>query len=106
CNVKRPDDDWAPVTLAANATLGFNASQIPEMVNVGVPASAGVGLGFAPFLRGSSNATNLSPYLTEYMDEDPIRRKCIGRGNNANAPLPFEQVCAADGTLGVVLPIS
>ena len=40
CNNKRPDDDWQPTTLAANATFGFNSSQIPEMSNVGVPASA------------------------------------------------------------------
>jgi len=44
--------------------------------------------------------------LNEYSDQDPIRRKCVGRGNNAAAALPMEQVCAADGTLGVVLPIT
>ena len=106
CNNKRPEDKWAPVTLAANATLGFNASQIPEMTQVGVPSGAGTGLGFATQLKGSSNAKNLAPYLNEYSDQDPIRRKCVGRGGNANAALPFEQVCSADGTLGVVLPIT
>ncbi|HYQ03169.1 MAG TPA: hypothetical protein VER96_31060 [Polyangiaceae bacterium] len=106
CNNKRPDDDWQPVSLDANGTLGLNASQIPEMSNVGVPASAGTGLGFTTQLKGSTNAKNLSPYLNEYTDQDPIRRKCVGRGNNANANLPFEQVCSADGNLGVVLPIA
>ena len=106
CNNKRPDDDWAPVTMPANATLGFNASQIPELTNVGVPTGAGTGLGFSTQLRGSANAKNMSPYVTEYMDQDPIRRRCVGRGGNANAALPFEQVCSADGTLGVVLPIA
>jgi ABC-type phosphate transport system substrate-binding protein len=106
CNNKRPEDKWAPVTLAANSTLGFNASQIPEMTNVGVPTGAGTGLGFSTQLKGSANAKNMAPYLTEYTDQDPIRRKCVGRGNNANAALPFEQVCSADGTLGVVLPIT
>jgi hypothetical protein len=106
CNNKRPEDKWAPVTMAANSTLGFNSSQIPEMTLVGVPPGAGTGLGYAPQLVGSSNPVNLTPYVNEYMDQDPIRRKCVGRGNNANASLPFEQVCGADGTLGVVLPIS
>ncbi|MES1175758.1 MAG: hypothetical protein ABUL62_15660 [Myxococcales bacterium] len=106
CNNKRPEDKWAPVTLPANTTLGFNASQIPEMTNVGVPAGAGTGLGFSTQLAGSANAKNLAPYLNEYTDQDPIRRKCVGRGNNANAALPMEQVCSADGTLGVVLPIT
>ena len=105
CNNKRPDDDWQPTTLAANGTLGLNVSQIPEMSNVGVPTAAGTGLGFTTQAPGSANAKNLSPYLTEYMDEDPIRRKCVGRGNNANANLPMEQVCGADGSLGLVLPI-
>ncbi|HEX2671337.1 MAG TPA: hypothetical protein VHM25_10725, partial [Polyangiaceae bacterium] len=31
CNNKRPEDKWAPVTMPANGTLGFNSSQIPEM---------------------------------------------------------------------------
>ncbi len=106
CNNKRPEDKWAPVTLPANFTLGFNSSQIPEMTNVGVPAGAGTGLGWAPQLIGSANAGNLSPYVNEYMDQDPIRRKCVGRGANAVAPLPMEQVCGADGTLGIVLPIT
>lgn len=106
CNNKRPDDDWQPVTLAANAVLGFNASQIPQMTNIGVPSGAGSGLGLSSLLAGSGNAKNLSPYLNEYSDQDPIRRKCVGRGNNASAELPMEQVCAADGTLGVVLPIT
>ena len=103
CNNKRPEDKWGPVTMPTNATLGFSASQIPEMTFVGVPPGAGAGLGYAPQLVGSANAANLTPYVNEYMDQDPIRRKCVGRGGNVNAALPFEQVCSADGTLGVVL---
>lgn len=106
CNNKRPEDKWAPVTLPAYTTLGYSASQIPEMTNVGVPVGAGTGLGWAPQLHGSANPANMMPYVNEYMDQDPIRRKCVGRGSNANAALPFEQVCSADGTLGVVLPIA
>jgi ABC-type phosphate transport system substrate-binding protein len=106
CNNKRPEDKWAPVTMPANATFGYNASQIPEMTNVGVPTGAGTGLGFSTQLKGSANAKNMAPYVTEYMDQDPIRRKCVGRGSNAAANLPFEQVCGADGTLGLVLPIT
>ena len=105
CNNKRPEDKWQPTNLAANATLGFNSSFIPEMTNVGVPASAGTGLGFATQAKGSTNAQNMGPYLNEYADQDPIRRRCVGRGTNANAALPMEQVCGADGSLGVVLPI-
>ena len=106
CNNKRPEDKWQPNTLPANPTLGFFASQIPEMTNVGVPTGAGTGLGYATQARGSANAKNMAPYLNEYSDQDPIRRKCVGRGSNANAALPMEQVCSADGNLGVVLPIS
>ncbi|HYQ03170.1 MAG TPA: hypothetical protein VER96_31065 [Polyangiaceae bacterium] len=106
CNNKRPDDDWQPLTLEANATLGLHASQIPEMSNVGIPTSVATGLGYTTLLKGSTNAKNVAPYLNEYTDQDPIRRKCVGRGNNANANLPMEQVCSADGTLGVVLPIA
>jgi ABC-type phosphate transport system substrate-binding protein len=106
CNNKRPDDDWAPTTLPANALLGLNSAQIPEMTNVGVPSGAGTGLGFSTMEAGSSNPKFLQPYFNEYSDQDPIRRKCVGRGNNAAANLPMEQVCGPDGTLGVVLAIS
>ena len=105
CNNKRPDDDWPPVTLPANPTLGYHASQIPEMINVGVPTSAGSGLGYTTQALRTTNAKNLSPFLNEYTDQDPIRRKCVGRGSNAEANLPMEQVCGADGSLGVVIPI-
>jgi hypothetical protein len=107
CNNKRPDDDWAPNTLPANSVLGLNSSQIPEMSYVGpLPASAGPGLGFTSLEPGSLNPAFVGPYYNEYSDQDPIRRKCVGRGNNSAAPLPMEQVCGADGTLGLVLPIS
>ncbi len=106
CNNKRPEDKWQPVTMPANAVQGFNASQIPEMSNVGVPSGAGTGLGFTTQEAGQVNPRFLSPYFNEFTDQDPIRRKCVGRGLNANANLPMEQVCSADGNLGVVLPIS
>jgi len=105
CNNKRPEDKWTPTNLPANATLGFNQSFIPEMTNIAVPSGAGTGLGYSTHAKGSTNAQNSGPYLTEYSDQDPIRRKCVGRGSNAAANLPMEQVCGADGFLGVVLPI-
>lgn len=37
---------------------------------------------------------------SDFLDNDPIRVKCDGRGNNAG-----EQVCSSDGTLGLVLPM-
>jgi hypothetical protein len=106
CNVKRPEDKWQPNTMPANTTRGFFASQIPEMINVGVPGGAGTGLGYAPHLKNSTFAKSMGPYFNEYSDQDPIRRQCVGRGSNATPDLPMEQVCGADGTLGVVLPIS
>jgi len=41
----------------------------------------------------------------EFQDQDPVRRRCVGN-NTTSAVLPNEQVCAADGKLGVVLPIN
>ena len=112
CNNKRPEDKWDPTTLAANATFGFNQSQIPEVANVGLPLGPGGAVVF-PSGRGLSlieaagpKPAYVQPYFNEYTDQDPIRRKCVGRGSNANAQLPAEQVCSADGKLGVVLPIS
>lgn len=109
CNVYRPDSDHPPTGLAANAALGFNASTIPEMTTITLPAGI-VGTGRAPHFPGSTNPRNLSPYLPEYHDQDPVRRTCVGAiGNQVtanNTNLPFEQVCSADGKLGVVLPIN
>jgi ABC-type phosphate transport system substrate-binding protein len=106
CNNKRPEDKWNPTTLPTNTVQGFNVSQIPEVSNVGVPAAAGTGLGYTLLENGGTRPSYVMPYFNEYSDEDPIRRKCVGRGSNANAALPMEQVCSADGMLGVVLPIS
>jgi len=104
CNVKRPEDKWPPVTLPAGG--GESSSQIPEMRQVGVPSGAGTGLGYAPYnFSALGSPRELSPFFAENMDQDPIRRKCVGRGNNAAVALPMEQVCGADGALGVVLPI-
>lgn len=101
CNVRRPEDDYPPVTKGG--------SQIPPMYQVGVPTGAGTGLGLVPYNPAlGSSARFLSPYMPEQMDQDPIRRKCFGpRVSIADSPnLPREQVCSADGALGLVLPIS
>lgn len=109
CNVYRPEDDYQPTGLPANPALGFNASRLPEMTSIALPAGI-VGTGLAPHYPASANPRNLSPYLPEFMDQDPVRRQCVGSIGNqvtANATnLPFEQVCSADGRLGVVLPIN
>jgi hypothetical protein len=46
---------------------------------------------------------------TSYQDNDPIRRRCIGSGNNLvgtpTNPRSSEEVCNRDGTLGLVLPV-
>jgi hypothetical protein len=52
-----------------------------------------------------------APYFPEFQDQDPVRRTCAGTNNSSvvagspPADLPAEQVCGADGTLGLVLPI-
>jgi hypothetical protein len=100
CNVRRPEDDYAPVTKGT--------SQIPPMYNVGVPASAGTGLGLVPYDASlGDNARFLAPYMPETMDQDPIRRKCFGpKVTTTDSPTaPREEVCSADGQLGLVLPI-
>lgn len=101
CNVRRPEDDYAPVAVGS--------SQIPPMYNIGpLPAAAGPGLGLVPFdPSGGAAARSLSPYMPEMMDQDPIRRKCFGpKVTTAASPnAPREEVCSADGQLGVVLTI-
>jgi ABC-type phosphate transport system substrate-binding protein len=101
CNVRRPEDDYQPVAKGG--------SQIPPMYSVGVPAAAGTGLGLVPYDAAlGDNARFLSPYLPEQMDQDPIRRRCFGPkvtiGDSPSAPR--EEVCSADGNLGLVLPIN
>jgi ABC-type phosphate transport system substrate-binding protein len=101
CNIRRPDDDHPPVSRSG--------SVIPPMYNVGVPAAAGTGLGLVPYdpVLGD-NPRFMAPYHVEMQDQDPIRRRCIGRPVPiASAPnLPLEQVCSVDGNLGLVLPIN
>jgi ABC-type phosphate transport system substrate-binding protein len=101
CNVRRPDDDYAPVSKGG--------SPIPPMYNVGLPASAGTGLGLVPYDPAlGDNARFLAPYMIEQMDQDPIRRKCFGSKVPVSASPngPREEVCSADGQLGLVLPIN
>mgnify|MGYP001550252104 CR=1 FL=1 len=101
CNVRRPEDDYAPVSKSG--------SQIPPMYNVGTPAAAGPGLGLVPYDAAiGDNARFLSPYMPEQMDQDPIRRRCFGpKVTIADSPsAPREEVCSADGALGLVLPIN
>ena len=100
CNVHRPEDDYLPVSIGT--------SQIPPMYQVGVPAAAGTGTGWAPYDASlGDSAKFLVPFLPETQDQDPIRRKCIGPTVVINdAPdAPREEVCGADGQLGLVLPI-
>jgi hypothetical protein len=106
CNIRRPEDKNVPVNKGG--------SFIPPMYQVGLPAGAG-----GPTLVGSQglvpydaalgdNARFMAPYMPEMQDQDPIRRKCFGpKVTIADSPTaPREEVCAADGTLGVVLPIN
>jgi hypothetical protein len=106
CNIRRPEDKNAPVNKSG--------SVIPPMYQVGLPAGAG-----GPALVGSQglvpydpalgdNARFLAPYMPEMQDQDPIRRKCFGpKVSLADSPnAPREEVCSADGSLGVVLPIN
>lgn len=100
CNVHRPEDDYQPTSVGG--------SLIPPMYQVGVPAAAGTGTGFAAYDASlGDNARFMAPYMPETQDEDPIRRKCFGPKVviNDSPTAPREEVCSADGNLGLVLPI-
>jgi len=105
CNARRPTDTNAPVTVPASAS--GPASVIPETVSLGtVPA------GFTGWDHDNNAATPVQwrglvsdRYFPEFQDQDPVRRRCVGN-NTTSATLPNEQVCGADGKLGVVLPIN
>jgi hypothetical protein len=106
CNVRRPEDKNVPVNKGG--------SFIPPMYQVGLPLGAGgptrvSSQGLVPFDPTlGENARFLAPYMPEMQDQDPIRRKCFGPKVEipASPNIPREEVCAADGTLGLVLPIS
>lgn len=104
CNVSRPEDDYNPVSMQVNGVTSY----IPPMYQVGTPAGAGAGNGFAPYDASlGANARFLSPFMPEMQDQDPVRRKCIGpKSKVSQTPgVPREEVCGADGTLGIVLAI-
>lgn len=105
CNIRRPEDKTVPVNKGG--------SFIPPMYQVGLPAGAGGpatgSQGLVPYDPAlGDNARFLAPYMPEMQDQDPIRRKCFGpKVTIQDSPTaPREEVCAADGTLGVVLPIN
>lgn len=104
CNVSRPEDDYNPVSMLVNGVPSY----IPPMYQVGTPTGAGAGNGFAPYDASlGANARFLSPFMPEMQDQDPVRRKCIGpKSKVSQTPgVPREEVCGADGTLGIVLAI-
>jgi hypothetical protein len=105
CNIRRPEDKNLPVNKGG--------SFIPPMYQVGVPASIGGpatgNQGLVPYDPSlGDNARFMAPYMTEMQDEDPIRRKCFGpKVTVLDSPTaPREEVCSADGQLGLVLPIN
>jgi hypothetical protein len=53
----------------------------------------------------STQTTNSADVLpTQFQDNDPIRRPCLGGATNVHAR-PGEEVCNLDGALGLVLPL-
>ncbi len=110
CNVRRPTDTYAPVTVPASANGG--ASVIPETVNLGVVPAPASGAAFTGWDHDGNAATPVQwrglindRMFPEFQEQDPVRRRCVGT-NTTSAVLPNEQVCSADGKLGVVLPIN
>jgi hypothetical protein len=134
CNVRRPTDTWAPVTVpswtnpdgsvksnaevVSSITAG-TAKIIPEVVNLGAiptPTATPPAVPHAPF-TGWDNDNNAATaaiwavlpvdvYYPEMQDQDPVRRKCAGTNAASSPTLGAEQVCSADAHLGLVLPIN
>ncbi len=122
CNVKRPNDTYLAVTVPPNATpaqiAAGTAKVIPPAFFIGnAPAGAS---GFdhdsnaatPPQLR-SLISDPLDDFgddvsFPEMQDQDPVRRKCVSDNFDTlvGQTKPTEQVCSADGQLGVVLPIN
>lgn len=131
CNVHRPTDAYPPTFVPANTATGEQASFVPEIQDLGFsPCTGGNAVcpedgGTATHLPGwdhdGNPATpprwvvpNTARYYPEMQDQDPVRRKCVGTniqsqlvaGVQTPVVLPTEQVCGADGQLGVVLAIN
>jgi hypothetical protein len=86
------------LTLLNLPSISTSSSQRSTFCNVTQPITAG---------------PPSPPFYPEFQGEDPIRRPCIGTGNPPPFPpgspppnAPTEQVCDADGMLGLVLPIN
>ena len=120
CNVHRPNDMYWAVTVPANKTvaqvLAGTAKLIPPLVDIGtVPTGQ---LATAQGVNGHlwSVIADTGPFdgaddvtFPESQDQDPIRRHCVGDNFDSLSPgqvTPSEQVCSADGQLGLVLAIN
>lgn len=76
--------DGLNFTVAKDGTVAGNGTAVGSYAMVLLPPPAGL----------------LSdPIATDYREQDPIRRTCVG------AVVPREDVCNRDGMLGLVLPI-
>lgn len=116
CNVLRPNDAYRSVgvTLA-----GGQFSALPPVFYLGdAPAGAPGGFdhdnnaGTPKKLRSLivdpfnfDNGSDVA--FPEFQDQDPIRRKCpFGNAPQLFGVVATEEVCSADGQLGIVLPIN
>lgn len=123
CNVHRPNDTYLAVTVPPNATAAQiaagTAKVIPPAFNVGaVPAGQPGGFDHdsnaaTPAQLRSLISDPLDDFgddvsFPEMQDQDPVRRKCVGDNFDTlvGQTKPNEQVCSADGQLGVVLAIN
>jgi cysteine-rich repeat protein len=102
--------NWDSSTANANCTLGAN-NQFTGPGGIDDPASTTtpkhrrppVGTwGDAPDPGQGALGADVLP--TQFQDNDPIRRPCLGGATNVHAR-PGEEVCNLDGALGVVIPM-
>jgi hypothetical protein len=124
CNVKRPNDTYLAVTIPPNSSLAQihvgTAKVIPPAFYVGtVPAGRPGGVDIdgdpatPPEMRSLINDILVDDFgddvsFPEFQDQDPVRRKCVSDNFDTlqGRVKPTEQVCSADGQLGVVLAIN
>jgi hypothetical protein len=79
-----------PAPKAAPGTIVHYCNASWNNCNLAASSTAAVSIGYPP---------------TDYQDNDPIRRACIGTGS-LSGNRASEQVCDRDGTLGLVVPVT
>jgi hypothetical protein len=113
CNALNWDTSTANTTNAAGASAPCNLGANKQWVGPGgvldPVAADGVHRRPPPGTWGDNpdpgqGALGADVLPTQFQDNDPIRRPCIG-GTTGNPARPGEEVCNIDGALGLVVPI-